>query len=261
MTFAYNLQMLFNFTMIAMLIIGFLCFVALFFVKAGYGKFRSNSWGPSFNNKIAWIIMEVPTLIVMISIIILSKDKAYIFSRIIIVSLFLFHYVQRTLIFPFLIRGKSKMPFTIVLMGFIFNTINAFLIGTWIFILSPDNMYTYEWLSSPQFIIGTIIFAFGFFVNVSSDSYIRSLRKPGDTNHYFPCKGFYKYVCSANYFGELLEWTGFAIATWALPSLLFVYWTACNLVPRAHAIHKSYKEEFPKEFNEYKPKRIIPFIF
>ena len=40
-------------------------FIALYFVKAGYGMFRTASWGISINNKLAWVLMEAPVFIVM----------------------------------------------------------------------------------------------------------------------------------------------------------------------------------------------------
>ena len=45
--------------------------------------------------------------------------------------------------------------------------------------------------------------------------------------------GMFKYVTAANYFGEILEWTGFAIACWSLPAFAFAWWTFANLAPRA----------------------------
>lgn len=45
----------------------------------------------------------------------------------------------------------------------------------------------------------------GMGINIHSDSVIRHLRKPGDTRHYLPQKGMYRYVTSGNYFGELLN--------------------------------------------------------
>ena len=41
-------------------------FIALYFVKAGYGMFRTASWGISINNKLAWVLMEAPVFIVMV---------------------------------------------------------------------------------------------------------------------------------------------------------------------------------------------------
>ncbi|PIE98489.1 MAG: 3-oxo-5-alpha-steroid 4-dehydrogenase [Treponema sp.] len=250
----------YNLAMLGMAVVGLVCFVALFFVKAGYGKFRNDKWGLSFSNKAAWLVMEVPTIVVMLVMLFLSK-KDNMLVRVLISFFFFAHYIQRTFVFPFLLKGKSKMPILIVLMGMTFNTVNALLIGSWLFHFSPDEMYSPVWLYSPQFIIGAVVFILGFWINVSSDSYIRSLRKPGDTAHYFPNMGMYRYVTSANYFGELVEWTGFAILSWSLPAALFVFWTAANLVPRAHAINKSYRQKFPEEFAKTKPKRIFPFVF
>ena len=36
--------------------------------------------------------------------------------------------------------------------------------------------------------------------------------------------------------GEILEWTGFAIACWSLPALAFAIYTFSNLAPRAHKV-------------------------
>ena len=98
-------------------------------------------------------------------------------------------------------------------------------------------------------------------ININSDSVIRHLRKPGDTNHYLPQKGMYKYVTSANYFGEIVEWTGFAILTWSLSGVIFAWWTFANLVPRAASIYKRYLEEFGPQVKEKRLKRVFPFIY
>lgn len=153
------------------------------------------------------------------------------------------------------------MPITIMMMGFVFNLINGIIQGYWIFYLSPADMYTAAWLTTPQFIVGTCIFVIGFIINLHSDYVIRHLRKPGDTKHYLPKKGMYKYVTSANYFGEILEWTGFAVLTWSYAGAIFLWWTCANLVPRAHAIYKKYSVEFADEFDKKRLKRVIPFIY
>ena len=43
-----------------------LVFVALYFVKAGYGMFRTSSWGLSLDNKLAWVLMEAPAFVGML---------------------------------------------------------------------------------------------------------------------------------------------------------------------------------------------------
>ena len=153
------------------------------------------------------------------------------------------------------------MPLSIVSMGIIFNLLNALMQGGWIFYISPLDYYTAEWFYSPQFIIGVIIFFAGMFINIQSDSIIRHLRKPGDRRHYIPQGGMFRWVSSANYFGEGLEWGGFAILTWAWAGVGLARGTIANLAPRAAALYKRYSEEFGEEFTKEKRKKIIPFIY
>ena len=65
---------------------------------------------------------------------------------------------------------------------------------------------------------------------------------------------------SASSSGELVEWTGFATPTASPAAWVFVWWTAANLVPRAHAIHRKYIEEFGAQAVGRR-KRIIPYIY
>jgi 3-oxo-5-alpha-steroid 4-dehydrogenase 1 len=39
------------------------------------------------------------------------------------------------------------------------------------------------------------------------------LRKPGETGYKIPTGGLFDYITGANFFGEIVEWTGFAIAS------------------------------------------------
>lgn len=72
-------------------------------------------------------------------------------------------------------------------------------------------------------------------------------------------KGMYRYVTSANYFGEIVEWAGWAILTCSLSGLVFLWWTIANLVPRANAIWCRYREEFGDAVGERK--RVFPFLY
>ncbi len=248
-----------------MLALAVVVFIALFFVKAGYGYLRAKGWGPSVNNKFGWVLMEAPVFIAMLAYFITTRSYENI-AVTVMISFFLLHYFQRSFIFPLIMKGKSVIPLSVVAMGITFNLINAYMIGGWLFEggFRTDGtapVYTVEWLYSPQFIIGAIIFIFGMFVNLQSDYIIRHLRKPGDTKHYIPRGGMFKYVSSANYLGELTEWLGFAVMTWSPAGLLFFLWTFANLGPRANSLYHKYEEEFGEEFTSLKRKRIIPFIW
>ena len=174
--------------------------------------------------------------------------------------LFELHYFQRSFIFPMLMKGKSRMPIAIMLMGITFNVINGLLIGTSLFVFPPSLFNEgIAYLAHPTAILGIAIFFVGMAINLHSDHVIRHLRQPGDTRHYLPQKGFYRYVTSANYFGELVEWTGFALLCSTPAAWLFVVWTAANLIPRAAAIHRHYREEFGEAVGTRK--RVIPFVY
>ena len=243
-----------------MAVLAVIVFIALHRINAGYGMMATRKWGAAINNRLGWFLMELPAFTCMAVLWALSPrggDPA----PCVMASLFELHYFQRTFIFPFLIRGKNKMPWAIIAMGMVFNAINTYLIGGWIFYLSPADFYSPSWLLSPLFFLGTIIFFVGMGINLHSDHVIRNLRAPGDSRHYIPSKGMYKFVASANYFGETIEWIGFAILSWSVAGAVFVLWTFANLAPRARAIHKRYCDEFGEQYSCLNRRYIIPFLY
>lgn len=253
-------ESIFNSLIYGMLALAVVVFVSLYFVTAGYGQFRTKQWGWSIDNKLGWVLMEVPVFLVMLAIWSVSPLKWHL-PQLVLFGLFELHYFQRSLVFPFLLKGKSKMPVAIMLMGIVFNLINGVIQGGGLYWFpNPDFEQGVSSLLRPNAIIGILLFVVGMVVNLHSDHVIRHLRKPGDTKHYLPQKGMYRYVTSANYLGEIMEWTGFAIAAATLAAWVFPIWTAANLVPRAHAIYNKYKKEFGKEALADR-KRIIPFIY
>ena len=250
----------FDIFLVVMLVTAVIVFIALYFIQAGYGMLRNGKWGPAVPNKIGWMVMEAPVFILMA---LLWGYSARRFETVPLIFFLLFqlHYLHRAFIYPFLLKGKSTMPLGIIGMGMVFNSLNALMQGGWIFYLAPADLYTSQWLVTPQFIVGVLLFFTGMTINIHSDRIIRHLRKPGDTRHYLPEGGMFRYVSSANYFGEIVEWIGFAVLTWSLTGALFAIWTFANLVPRANAIYHKYEEMFGQEFIRKKRKRIIPFIY
>ncbi len=235
-------------------------FIALFFVDAGYGMLLNRRWGRTISNRWGWFVMEAPVFLFM-TVLWLLSDRRFEVAPLCFLLLFQIHYFQRAFVFPFLLRGKGRMPIAIIAMGILFNTINALMQGGWIFYLAPADRYTPDWLLTPQFIIGTLIFLFGMVVNIQSDYIIRHLRRPGETVHRIPYGGMFRYVSSANYFGEFVEWVGFAVLTWSWSGAVFALWTFANLAPRAVALHKRYETEFGESFTRLHRKCILPFIF
>ena len=63
-------------------------------------------------------------------------------------------------------------------------------------------------------------------------------------NNYLICLGgLFEYVSCGNFLGEMIEWTGFAIASWSSVSFAFAFFTVCNLAPRAFSHHRYCKRE------------------
>ena len=133
----------FDFFLTIMVAIAVVVFIVLYFVEAGYGKMISSKWGPAINNKVAWVLMECPVFIVLFYMW-TQSDRQWNPAPLVFFLLFELHYFQRSFIFPLILKGKSKMPISVMLMGVMFNTLNGFMQGEWIFYLSPEDMYTAE---------------------------------------------------------------------------------------------------------------------
>lgn len=249
----------FHVFLIVMAVLALGVFVALHFFEAGYGYLFDRRYGPPVSNKIGWVAMESPVFILM-AVLWAASDRMMQTGPLALFLLFEAHYFQRSFIFPLLMRGQSKMPLGIVLMGMTFNTLNALMQGGWIFYIAPESYYA-DWFSKPYIWIGGAIFLAGMAVNLHSDRIIRRLRRPGDRRHYIPRGGMFRCVSSANYFGEVMEWTGFAVASWSWAGAVFAWWTLANLAPRAASLYRRYEQEFGQEFTSLKLKRIIPFIY
>ncbi len=229
--------------------------LALLFINAPYGRHVRRGWGPEIPSRVGWIVMEFPAVGVFLWFYAQGVHR-WDLVPLALVSLWQVHYVHRTFIFPFRLRIKGKtMPLLIAAMAIAFNVLNAYVNATW---LSHFSEYDVSWFWDPRFILGVAIFAAGFWINVTSDQILINLRKPGETGYKIPKGGLFRVVSCPNYFGEIVEWTGFAIATWSLPGLAFALYTAANVGPRALANHRWYREKFENYPSERRA--LIPFI-
>ena len=58
------------------------------------------------------------------------------------------------------------------------------------------------------------------------------------TGYKIPRGGAFAYVSAANYFGEIVEWVGWALVVGSLPAAAFALFTFCNLAPRGWRHHQ-----------------------
>lgn len=76
-----------------------------------------------------------------------------------------------------------------------------------------------------------------------------------------PYGGLFKYVSAANLSAEILEWTGFAVAAWSLPSFAFAVYTFANIGPRGWHHHNWYLQHFGENYAKLNRKAVIPFVW
>jgi protein-S-isoprenylcysteine O-methyltransferase Ste14 len=102
-----------------------------------------------------------------------------------------------------------------------------------------------------------LIFFAGMALNKVSDHQLRLLGR-GKDGYQVPHGLAYRWVSCPNYLGEIIQWVGWAIAVWSLAGWVFAIWTMANLVPRALAHHRWYRETF----EDYPADRraLIPYI-
>ncbi|XP_044516911.1 3-oxo-5-alpha-steroid 4-dehydrogenase 2 [Gracilinanus agilis] len=203
----------------------------------------------------AWFLQELPSFVVPIGLLAWQPHPLFGPPGTLLLGLFCGHYFHRTFIYAFLTRG-SPFPLTILFHALIFCTLNGFLQGYYLIYCAE---YPDEWFTDVRFTSGILLFFLGMAINIHSDYLLRQLRKPGEISYKIPQGGLFTYISGANYFGEIVEWIGYAMATWSFPGLAFAFFSSCFLGKRAYHHHRFYL----KKFQDYPKSRkaLIPFIF
>ncbi|XP_010728179.3 3-oxo-5-alpha-steroid 4-dehydrogenase 2b [Larimichthys crocea] len=203
--------------------------------------------------RLAWFIQEMPALLVPL-LLTLTSHKPSSMGKYLLLGTFCIHYFQRTFIYSLLTRGKP-FPLSVMVSAGLFCTVNGFLQGHY---LLHCVHFDDEWSADYRFKTGLLLFYIGMAINIHSDYILRNLRKPGEVVYKIPKGGLFEYVSGANYLGEIVEWFGYALATWSLPALSFAVFSLCFIGPRAYYHHRFYKEKF-NDYPKFR-KALIPFI-
>ncbi|CAM9505797.1 unnamed protein product [Pylaiella littoralis] len=209
--------------------------------------------------------MECPNVFMPLWFLLYRADEVKACSQslpnLALLFMFVLHYVNRhggwSFIFPLRMRGGRPMPMIVMLSAALFCSVNSYLQCSHLLV---SRVYPDSWLRDPRFLIGSATFATGMFINCHSDGILRRLRGSGETGYRIPRGGMFELVSGANFFGECVEWWGFAMAGWSLPAASFALYTVANLVPRARKHHLWYQEKFR---GDYPPgrKALIPFVW
>ncbi len=224
-------------------------FPLLLVMTAPYGRYARRGFGPMMPARLGWVVMEAVAFFVFLWAYSTQNPFRDALTVRCLAGLWAVHYFNRTFVFPLQMKdqGKHKPIFTVA-MAVIFNALNGWGNGA---ALVPREV-------DARLILGVAMFVTGFAINLSSDAALRALRKPGESGYKIPYGGLYRWVSCPNYLGELIEWTGFAIAAWTAPAVAFAVFTFANLFPRALAHHRWYREKFPDYPKERRA--IIPWV-
>ncbi|CAG8594574.1 10009_t:CDS:2 [Dentiscutata erythropus] len=267
-----------------------LAFLGTFFIIAPYGKFQWNSL--SLPGKFAWFFQESFSLITFIYSffikdlfsITISTDATYTTTQIILASFWIIHYTNRVIIHTYRAPNIAPINLLIVLIAIFYNILNGYVNARWISIFGRDN-YLYDEngqdiYKTPRFILGVFIFLVGMMINIHHDNILFSLRNNLDksttksesvkvitnpnspsSRYVIPNGGLFNYIACPHYFGEIIEWIGFVIATWySYPAVLFLMAAIANLVPRAKTNLDWYREKFGDMYPKNR-KAIVPFVW
>jgi 3-oxo-5-alpha-steroid 4-dehydrogenase 1 len=239
------------------LVLAVATYVGLRFVRAPYGRYASDRWGPTVPARIGWLVMESPAALVFAAVYAFGSHRTAPVPVVLLV-LWQTHYLYRAFVYPWRLRGSTRMPAAIALMAIAFNLLNAYVNARWV---SQLGDYPPRWLADPRFLAGTVLFLGGLAVNRDADRRLRALRSPGGggTGGYqVPRGGLYRWVSCPNYLGEIVQWFGWALLSWSPAGLAFAVYTTANLLPRGLDHHAWYRERFAGYPGDRRA--VIPFV-
>lgn len=228
-----------------------LIFVGSFFAKSPYGRFAAKKAKFNLQPQFGWFLMELPATLSFVFFYFQGQNR-FELVPLLFLGLWLVHYGNRGFVFPMLMRvakgDKGSFGIIIVITGWAVTSIHGYLNA--VFISHLSEHLTNDWLSDPRFIIGVLLWATGYTLNIHADAIVRNLRTKeevanGEKNYRIPYGGLFKYVTCPSYFAELISFTGIAIATWGVGALFVLGVSAANLIPRAFQTHAWYKNKFP----------------
>ncbi|VDK86426.1 unnamed protein product [Litomosoides sigmodontis] len=116
-----------------MLISGLIMFAALLSgFKATYGRYSQHSHlpVPLIPARWAWFIQELPSLCIPLHYLITGISGLPLINAFIL-TLFCSHYINRALIYPFLMKGSTGTPAHIFLLALLFCTVNGCVQAIW----------------------------------------------------------------------------------------------------------------------------------
>ncbi|XP_060047134.1 3-oxo-5-alpha-steroid 4-dehydrogenase 1 isoform X1 [Erinaceus europaeus] len=154
-------------------------------ISSPYGRYVTPGGRCQLPARVSWVLQELPSLVLPL-LLLLRAPPGTPTPNLLLLSMFVLHYVQRSLIFPLLIRGGKPTPVYVFLLAFLYCTFNGYLQGRY---LTRHAVYAEDWLTDPRFLGGSLLWLLGLMINLHSDHILRNLREPGETGYKIPRGG------------------------------------------------------------------------
>ncbi|KAL2919222.1 hypothetical protein HK105_200865 [Polyrhizophydium stewartii] len=262
--------------------------VALLFIAAPFGKFANSAWGPLLDGKLSWGLFEAIPLAAFWTSLLVGVDARSLGGvQWAVAGLFSLHYINRSLVYTVRAPAIAPIPLVVSLAAAAFNSLNGYANGRWVSVFG-DGVLKATKPYDPRFLVGLVMFGVGMWINISSDNILFALRRKrtrqqaeaqpqGETQtqgsvehaadaapqkgrgYSIPRGGLFELVSCPHYFGEFVEWAGFAIAAASPAGAVFVFFTMANLVPRALKQHAWYRETFGDQYPANR-KAVFPYV-
>ncbi|PQM42166.1 steroid 5-alpha-reductase DET2 [Prunus yedoensis var. nudiflora] len=195
-------QNFFNNCLLSLYLIAPPTYISLRFLQAPYGKHRRPGWGPTMSPPLAWFLMESPTLWLTLLLFpsgsTLPTQKPFFSSH---------PFSSTTSTAPASTRSASAgIP-----------PIPKHQAARWVSQYKDYEADGWFWW---RFCVGLAVFGYGMAVNIWSDRVLVGLKKEGK-GYKVPKGGCFELVSCPNYYGEIVEWLGWAVMTWSWAGLGF----------------------------------------
>ncbi|KAK8748600.1 hypothetical protein OTU49_015883, partial [Cherax quadricarinatus] len=232
-------------------------FLTLVLPEAPYGRYTNYKFGFGVPVKLAWCLQECPSFIIPVCLVVYGKQTAYrgVVNQMCL-GMFVMHYFQRSFIYPLVMKSQRPVPFLTFFCAFLTCSYNGILHG--LYFVNFCHYKNEEWMYSPTFYIGFALFLYGMKINLGADSTLKNLRSGNETGYKIPTGGLFERISCPNYFGEIVEMWGYALASLAPPAAAHAVFTTLFLSRRALQHHQWYL----KKFEDYPKNRkaIFPFL-